>query len=78
MKKKRGRKKLEIPSISVLIHLRLQKNIDDDLIQYILSIPNGKRASAVKSALRSGGIRIVENNDESENELSKSIDDFLK
>lgn len=76
---KRGRRKAECPSLQFLIHLRLRVNEDDDLIKFFQSIPKRRRASAIKSALRAGGMQSLGTEDMEDDEaLAASVEDFLK
>ena len=76
---KRGRRKAERPSLQFLIHLRLREGDDEDLIAFLRSIPNRRRAAAIKSALRAGGVQSTGVKDmEDDEELAASVDDFLK
>ncbi len=76
---KRGRHKAEHPSIPFFIHLRLSEVEDDDLIKFFQSIPKRRRASAIKSALRAGGMQSAGVEDVEDDEaLAASVDDFLK
>jgi len=75
----RGRRKAENPSIPFFIHLRLSEVEDADLIQFFQSIPKRRRATAIKSALRAGGMQsagVVDTEDDEA--LAASVDDFLK
>ena len=75
----RGRRKAEIPSIAFFIHLRLQVDEDDDLIAFFNTIPKRRRAAAIKSALRAGGVQSAGAEDTEEDEaLAASVEDFLK
>jgi hypothetical protein len=61
------------------VHLRLRAGEDDDLIAFFRQIPARKRVSAIKSALRSGGMGSALLPDSiSDDELLSSLDDFLK
>ena len=75
----RGRPVSTTPVVECHIHLRLRQGEDDDLIQFLAALPNGRRAQALKAALRSGGMQtgplVVDTVDD---ELLASIDDFLK
>lgn len=55
MKAPRGRPKLECQVRQVRVTLSLRDGEDDDLLWFFSNIPNGRRAAAIKSALRSGG-----------------------
>jgi hypothetical protein len=75
----RGRRKSTQPSIPFLIHLRLREGEDDDLIHFLHSIPKRRRAAAIKSALRAGGMSAAGMEDMEDDEaLAASVDDFLK
>jgi inhibitor of KinA sporulation pathway (predicted exonuclease) len=77
----RGRRKAESPSIPFFIHLRLSEVEDADLIQFFQSIPKRRRATAIKSALRAGGMQSVGagvEDAEDDEALAASVDDFLK
>ena len=76
---KRGRHKAEHPSIPFFIHLRLSEVEDEDLIAFFNTIPKRRRASAIKSALRAGGMQSVGIEDAEDDEaLAASVEDFLK
>ena len=61
------------------IHLRLRVGDDDDIIAFFSNLPNRRRASALKSALRAGGMQAPHiTNDDLENELISAATDFLK
>ncbi len=61
------------------VHLRLRVGEDDDLIAFLGSLPPRRRATAIKSVLRSGGMTIQSlDNGISDAEMFESIDDFLK
>jgi hypothetical protein len=61
------------------VHLRLRAGTDDDLIAFFRQIPDRRRASAIKSALRSGGMGNTPLSESvSDDELFSSLDDFLK
>lgn len=51
-----GRRRKEGRAWIVQIFLRLREGEDDDLIAFFRSIPPGRRAAAVRTALRMGGI----------------------
>lgn len=76
---KRGRPKAEHPSIPFFIHLRLNEMEDDDLLKFFRAIPKRKRAAAIKSALRAGGMKFaIAENAEDDEALAASVEDFLK
>ena len=52
---------------------------DDDLIAFLGQIPPRRRASAIKAALRSGGMSLNQAEvDNPDDELLSALDDFLK
>lgn len=51
-----GRPRLSEPADVILIKLRLRPGRDDDLLAFFASLPPRRRASAVKLALRTGGM----------------------
>ena len=58
--------------------LRLWVGEDDDLIGFLEGIPSGRRAAALKTALRSGTLgRFVIEGIPTDDELSAMADDFL-
>ena len=60
------------------IKLRLWEGEDDDLIAFLQAIPEGKRASAIKIALRSGRIETLVMDDlADEDDLASLADDLL-
>jgi hypothetical protein len=75
----RGRPSLGGQTWDCQVHLRLRVGEDDDLIAFLGKIPARRRASAIKAALRSGGMslnQVVDGN--AEDELLSALDDFLK
>ena len=52
----RGRQRLARPSVHINLNLSLRPGADDDLLQFFATIPNYRRAAAVKQALRNGGL----------------------
>ncbi len=76
---KRGRPASNEPAWECHIHLRLRDGQDADLIAFLQHIPPRRRASAVKSALRSGGMQQPATGSNSQDdELNEAILDFLK
>lgn len=55
----RGRPPLPNPPIQIRLTLTLHSGIDDDLIEWFESIPNGQKALTIKIALRQGGMTLV-------------------
>jgi hypothetical protein len=75
----RGRPASTAPTWEYQIHLRLRVGEDDDLIAFLGSLPPRRRASAIKSALRTGGTGISQiDTDGSETELMAAVAEFLK
>ena len=64
---------LDIERILIRISLTLYLGSDDDLIDWFDSIPNGKRAHFVKTALRQGGMTTPSK----EEKFEEFIDDDL-
>ena len=64
---------LDIERILIRISLTLYLGEDDDLIDWFDSIPNGKRAHFVKTALRQGGMTTPKEKEE----FDEFIDDDL-
>ena len=76
---KRGRPISTAPAVECHIHLRLRVGEDDDMIAYLGKLPPRKLASAIKAALRNGGMGtgpLVD--DSSDDELLAALEDFLK
>jgi hypothetical protein len=75
----RGRPAATAPIWDCQIHLRLRVGEDDDLIAFLSHLPPRRRATAIKAALRTGGMGYgpAEVQD-SDDELLAAIDDFLK
>jgi len=75
----RGRPISTSPAWECHIHFRLRVGDDDDLIAYLSNLPPRRRASAIKAALRTGGMGPgLVDADSSDDELLAAIDDFLK
>ena len=76
---KHGRPVSPLLAVECHIHLRLRVGEDDDLIAFLNTLPARRRASAIKSALRTGGMGFgLTNDDSSDDDLISAIDDFLK
>ena len=76
---KRGRPVSASPVWDCQVHLRLRVGEDDDLIAFLRNLPPRRRATALKAALRTGGMSLVPMADDSSDaELFAAIDDFLK
>lgn len=75
----RGRPPATTSAWECHIHLRLREGDDDDLIAFLRSLPARRRAAALKSALRNGGLLFNQADDEQiDEEMLSAIDDFLK
>jgi hypothetical protein len=75
----RGRPPATTPAWECHIHLRLREGEDDDLIAFLSNLPTRKRAAALKSAIRSGGMIFSQVDDGLDDEaLLSDIDNFLK
>ena len=75
----RGRPRNTVQVWEYHIHLRLRVDQDDDLIKFLKNIPPRRRASALKSALRAGGMQSAgPGNDPEDDEFMDSVDAFLK
>ena len=75
----RGRPVATLPAWECQIHLRLRVGEDDDLIAFLSNLPPRKRATALKAALRAGGMRTAAIVDENlDDELAAAADEFLK
>jgi hypothetical protein len=76
----RGRPALEGQTWDCQVHLRLRVSEDDDLIAFLSKIPARRRVSAIKAALRSGGMSLnpADDGSNAEDELFSALDDFLK
>jgi hypothetical protein len=58
--------------------LRLWVGEDDDLIAFFEKVPSGRRAAALKTALRSGTLgKFIIADSPTDDELSDMADDFL-
>jgi hypothetical protein len=55
---KRGRPASAAPLWECHIHLRLRVGEDNDIIEFFRALPRRRRAFALKSALRAGGMGI--------------------
>ena len=74
---KRGRPRRTQVPVVVNIKLLLYPGQDDDLLAYFRAIPPRGRASAVKTAMRSGNVDAAQINDADENEMIDAFEDLL-
>jgi hypothetical protein len=73
MKSLRGRPKLECQVVQIRITLSLRAGEDDDLLYFFSVIPNGRRAAALKSTLRAGGVKLCSGSSGSNEDLDLTI-----
>lgn len=76
---RRGRPPESGAEVEVVLHLRLRRGRDDDLIDFFGAIPRRQRIAALKSALRAGGglnaLRLEDLDDDQD--LDTVLDGFL-
>ena len=60
MKRHRGRPRLTVQPQVINIKLRLHPGEDEDLLSFLSGVPDRRRASAVKMAMRSGNLARVD------------------
>jgi hypothetical protein len=77
MKHLRGRPKLECQVLQVRVTFSLREGEDDDLLTFFTGIPNGKRASALKMALRAGGTSLMDAISSTNDDLDQAIDGLV-
>jgi hypothetical protein len=73
MKAPRGRPKLDCHVRQIRVTLSLRDGEDDDLLLFFRGIPNGRRAAALKSALRVGGVFLESGLVDSSDDLDQTI-----
>ncbi len=74
-----GRKQLPKRTMLIRASLILRTGEDDDLIQAFQAVPARKRASFIKTAMRSGSFQSLSYDDlPSDDDLEQSIAEFLK
>ncbi|MEM7130388.1 MAG: hypothetical protein AAF702_28950 [Chloroflexota bacterium] len=72
------RPKLQTKIYRFDINMTLREGEDDDLIEFFQSIPKRSRVLAVKTALRSGKLKIAVQSDLPEDdELADALDDLM-
>ena len=69
----RGRPPLPNPPIQIRLTLTLHEGIDDDLIEWFESIPNGQKALSIKVALRQGGMTLAKQDEEAEDLMDDDL-----
>ena len=77
MKAPRGRPKLECQVMQVRVTLSLRTGEDDDLLMFFTGIPNGRRATALKIALRAGGVSLFDGSPKTNDDLDETIQDLV-
>lgn len=73
-----GRPATPLPAWDCQIHLRLRVGDDDDLITFLSNLPPRRRASALKAALRAGGMPAAADESFLDEDLAAALNDFLK
>ncbi|MEP0807625.1 MAG: hypothetical protein HRF47_19275 [Chloroflexota bacterium] len=71
----RGRPRRE--SVEIIIHLRLDPDLDADLLSWLQSIPRGERVKSLKRALRNGGVGTTTMDDEDDLDVQEAADNIL-
>jgi hypothetical protein len=74
----RGRPVSAVPTWQCHLHLRLRVGEDDDLIAFLSNLPPRRRTTALKAALRAGGMPAAADESLLDEDLSGLLDDFLK
>jgi len=65
-------------SVKIVITLRLDPDLDADLLAWLSSIPKGERVKALKRALRSGGVTTASTDASEDNgEADEAADNIL-
>jgi hypothetical protein len=77
MRKKRGRPKLTCQVHQFRFTLSLREGEDDDLLSFFTYLPERKRASAVKTALRAGGLAFTLEIPLDQNDLDITIEGLV-
>jgi len=73
----RGRPLSSCHSVEVRVHLRLDPQLDADVIAFFSSIEKGQRANVLKAALRAGGIQSAGQFNSLDDEVSDPLDNLL-
>lgn len=74
---RRGRPPLPEPVIEIYIHLRLRPGEDDDLLAFFERYPARRRATALKTALRAGGLQTAGSQDAVDDDDLSAVDGLL-
>ena len=73
-----ARPKLNCQVRRFYINLTLRKGEDDDLITFFTHIPEGQRVKAIKLALRTGNLAMLQSDIDAEDAtLVEALDDLL-
>ncbi|MGC1378241.1 MAG: hypothetical protein WA821_18565 [Anaerolineales bacterium] len=72
-----GRPKATALSVVIRAVLTLREGEDDDLIAVFQQVPARKRAAYIKTALRSGGMKVEIDDLPDDDDLIVNLDDFL-
>ncbi len=79
MKARRGRPRRTGEFVEIALHGHLWSGEDDDLLTFFKSIPPRKRWTAVKAALRAGGMQTVKAAElPDDDELAAAVENFLR
>jgi len=73
----RGRPQSPCPSVEIRVHLRLDPQLDADLIAFFSPVEKGQRANVLKAALRAGGIQSVGQCNSLDDETFDPLDSLL-
>ena len=73
----RGRPPRSRPAVEIHIHLRLYFGEDDDLLAFFERFPVRRRASALKTALRAGGMQTDNHHEQANDEDLTALDGLL-
>ena len=74
---RRGRPRNVTPSVHFAIAGWLHPEYDADIIAWLNAIPKGERMNALKTALRSGGLRLGTASDSSATDQAQSATDEI-
>ena len=73
-----ARPRLTCDVVKVHLHLRLRRGEDDDLLRFFEQLVPGQRSTALKMALRAGGLsEHLGTEDQTEPEFTAALNDFV-
>ncbi len=75
-KRGRGRPRLEVPSVRMYFNGLLRPGVDDDLIEWYESLPDGQKFATLCATLRSGGGLLTPEDADAE-KAAASVQDIL-